>query len=435
VRHRRLRGKSASSQRPRRTADPAPTHSRIGIGEVGQMLAVAALAVRHVGNLTDKQQLAAEFPIRATRSEFDDFSANGRCGRKCTVRESGTRCAACSLSRLRRKLPNTGEWSTTPALEYRIDELARLSKLSNIDKHRRLTLVAWYVDLVYWAGPGPTSWHPAQYPGAALEDSSLLGHQVCEDEGNSTSPPTFDMRLTITDDPGSRQYPPTLADIPGKLGTSENLRRCRRRQGPDDDRPEDSLRLTFRSRQRVAPRASLSCHQASPRPLQLARFGCGESGMARSVIPTVIRDRRNQLQHRNRPIETPPAYCRPAACSVTEPGLLTPGSTSRLAEVSCREPHRHVLDSIDEIGPSLLTWPSSEMPGIHWASACSSTRSSSAARCLPRQNCCPPPNPTWGFGSRPMSNSRLEKAAIVGRSWSVQRDRRNSGGVRAGRLL
>jgi hypothetical protein len=31
------------------------------------------LAVRHVGNLTEKQQLAAEFPIRATRSEFDDF--------------------------------------------------------------------------------------------------------------------------------------------------------------------------------------------------------------------------------------------------------------------------------------------------------------------------------------------------------------------------
>jgi hypothetical protein len=64
--------------------------------------------------------------------------------------------------------------------------------------------VAWYVDLVYWAGPVPTSRHP-QYPGAGLEDGSLLGHQVCEDEGNSTSPPTFDMRLTITDDPGYRQ--------------------------------------------------------------------------------------------------------------------------------------------------------------------------------------------------------------------------------------
>ena len=97
------------------------------------------------------------------------------------------------------------EWSTTPAEEYKIDELARLSRLSNIDKHRRLTLVAWYADLVYWTGSRPTSWRPARYPEAGLEDGSLLGHQVCKDEGNSTLRPTFDMRLTITDDPGYRQ--------------------------------------------------------------------------------------------------------------------------------------------------------------------------------------------------------------------------------------
>ena len=36
---------------------------------------------------------------------------------------------------------------------------------------------------------------------------------------------------------------------------------------------------------------------------------------------------------------------------MTEPGLLTPGSASRLAAAGRREPHRHVLDSIDEIGP------------------------------------------------------------------------------------
>jgi hypothetical protein len=164
------------------------------------------LAVRHVGNLTEKQQLAAEFPIRATRSEFDDFFRERKVRQDMYgPRERDAMRCVQPFTTAEEAAEYGVEWSTTPAEEYRIHELARLSKLSNIDKHRRLTLVAWYVDLVYWAGPGPTSWHPAPHPGAGLEDSSLLGHQVCEDEGNSSSPPTFDMRLTITDDPGYRQ--------------------------------------------------------------------------------------------------------------------------------------------------------------------------------------------------------------------------------------
>jgi hypothetical protein len=164
------------------------------------------LAARQVGDLTEKQQLAAEFPIRATRTEFDSFFREWkvrqdmygprerdamRCVQPFAIAEEAAECGV--------------EWAATPAEEYKINELARLSKLSNIDKHRRLTLVAWYVDLVYWTGPRPTSWRPARYPEAGFEDGSLLGHQVCEDEGNSTSRPTFDMRLTITDDPGYRQ--------------------------------------------------------------------------------------------------------------------------------------------------------------------------------------------------------------------------------------
>ena len=173
------------------------------------------LAVRHVGNLTDKQQLAAEFPIRATRSEFDDFFRERKVRQDMYgPRERDAMRCVQPFTTAEEAAEYGVEWSTTPAEEYRIHELARLSKLSNIDKHRRLTLVAWYVDLVYWAGPGPTSWDPAQYPGAGLEDSSPLGHQVREDEGNSTSPPTFDMRLTITDDPGYRQ---DLASVIGRF--------------------------------------------------------------------------------------------------------------------------------------------------------------------------------------------------------------------------
>jgi hypothetical protein len=164
------------------------------------------LAVRHVGDLTEKQQLAAEFPIRATRPEFDGFFRERKVRQDMYGPRERDAIRCVQPFSLAEEAAEYGvEWATTPAEEYKINELARLNKLSNIDKHRRLTLVAWYVDLVYWTGPRSASWRPARYPEAGLEDCSLLGHQVCEDEGNSNSRPTFDMRLTITDDPGYRE--------------------------------------------------------------------------------------------------------------------------------------------------------------------------------------------------------------------------------------
>lgn len=138
------------------------------------------LAARNVGNLTEKQQRAAEFPIRATRAEFDGFFRERKVRQDMYGPRERDAMRCVQPFAIAEEAAEYGvEWPTTPAGEYKIDELARLSKLSNIDKHRRLTLVAWYVDLVYWTGPGPTSWHPVRYPEAGLEDGSLLGHQVC----------------------------------------------------------------------------------------------------------------------------------------------------------------------------------------------------------------------------------------------------------------
>jgi hypothetical protein len=164
------------------------------------------LAARHVGDLTEKQQLAAEFPIRATHAEFDGFFRERKVRQDMYgPRERDAMCCVQPFAIAEEAAEYGVEWATTPAQEYKINELARLNKLSNIDKHRRLTLVAWYVDLVYSTGPSSASWRPARYPEAGLEDGSLLGCQVCADEASSASRPTFDMRLTIADDPGHRQ--------------------------------------------------------------------------------------------------------------------------------------------------------------------------------------------------------------------------------------
>ena len=71
-----------------------------------------------------------------------------------------------------------------------------------------MSKVGRYLDSRLRASTGPARGRrrgPARHPEAGLEDGSLLGHQVREDESNPTSRPTFEMRLTITDDPGYRQ--------------------------------------------------------------------------------------------------------------------------------------------------------------------------------------------------------------------------------------
>lgn len=175
------------------------------------------LAQRYVGTLTEKQQLAAEFPIRATRAEFEDFFRERKVRQDMYGPRERDALRCVQPFAIAEEAAEYGvEWATSSAEEYKLNELARLSKLSNIDKHRRPTLVAWYVDLVYWTGSAPTSWHPAPNPEAGLEDGSVLGHQVCEGNGDSASRPTFDMRLTITDDPGYRQ------DLAGALKRWQN---------------------------------------------------------------------------------------------------------------------------------------------------------------------------------------------------------------------
>jgi hypothetical protein len=41
--------------------------------------------------------------------------------------------------------------------EYRWSEPYRLTQLSNLDTHRRLTLMAWWPDLVYWTSNGSSN--------------------------------------------------------------------------------------------------------------------------------------------------------------------------------------------------------------------------------------------------------------------------------------
>jgi hypothetical protein len=94
--------------------------------------------------------------------------------------------------------------------ETRYSELYRLNKLWNIDKHRRLALMAWWPDMIYWTSNGPSK--REMYRGnGTLENGSILYYMEGSDEGGSEV--IHEFNLTITDDPGFSREHPTNPDI------------------------------------------------------------------------------------------------------------------------------------------------------------------------------------------------------------------------------
>jgi hypothetical protein len=87
--------------------------------------------------------------------------------------------------------------------------VSRLAALSNIDKHRRLTMAAWWPDLLYWTSSGDTRRHLRLGDGT-VEDGSVLCYMVGHDPAGSDLRSEF--VLVLADDPAhkptSREYSP-----------------------------------------------------------------------------------------------------------------------------------------------------------------------------------------------------------------------------------
>lgn len=157
------------------------------------------------GNLTAAQERASEFPLRATPEKFEEFFSRNK-KRKGIFDDAARRAL-----RSAQPFALTEQWGRTigefdPDDEFLKDHLTRLHKVSRVDKHRRLPLVAWFPNTVYWPKPeGDVNLLWASNRLSHFEDGSLLGY-IREVDG-TTAPEVevfHDLHLALIDDPAYR---------------------------------------------------------------------------------------------------------------------------------------------------------------------------------------------------------------------------------------
>lgn len=90
-------------------------------------------------------------------------------------------------------------------------DLHRLDRLWNIDKHRRLNLLAWWPGLLWWSSDGDSQ--RRMYPGdGTLTDGSVLFYMEGEDPGFGTTV-EHDFNIVLTDDPAHLAEPGATKDV------------------------------------------------------------------------------------------------------------------------------------------------------------------------------------------------------------------------------
>ena len=80
--------------------------------------------------------------------------------------------------------------------QHRHSDFAAMHLLSNLDKHRRLALTAWWPDIVYWMTDGESNrrFEPGD---GTFDDGSIVGYVTGSDEGHPEV--VHDFSLTLSD--------------------------------------------------------------------------------------------------------------------------------------------------------------------------------------------------------------------------------------------
>ncbi len=159
--------------------------------------AAYGLARRNVGrDLTPAEEGACKFPIYGTKADLDAFLQGRHIPVLLGPSEDAIR--AVQPGALHDYLAQRGGIELhSRDEEVAYDSLMVLNRLTNIDKHRRLHVVTWWPDLVYWGSDNPTDrrWRWGRPP---FEDGAVLGVLI-DDPDHPEPPPELhhDMQLRV----------------------------------------------------------------------------------------------------------------------------------------------------------------------------------------------------------------------------------------------
>lgn len=191
-----------------RITRPVPVAVSTTVGDVlhNMRAALESLAFElarrsHAAPLTPAQEGASTFPICDSPASFDAFFK----GRKASLYDDRARAALRAVQPFvnleQAHLLGVG-LERTFREEFRWELLHRLDVLWNLDKHRRLALMAWWPDLFYWTSNSAAS--TTALPGeGTMADGSILLYL----EGSDCGQPVelqHKFNLVLTDDPAVR---------------------------------------------------------------------------------------------------------------------------------------------------------------------------------------------------------------------------------------
>lgn len=172
------------------------------------------LARHHVGTMSDAEEAATAFPICRDKTAFDQFFTAGRKGAlRARLYGDAERRALQSVQpfALTDEMRAVGvEPGTDAETDLLTDDAFVLNTLWNIDKHRRLPVLAWAIDGPVWF-PGDVTgcrWTQPASEHAPLGEGTVLG-ELHGPPASDRPPlePMFTIDLVLTDDPS---YPSPL---------------------------------------------------------------------------------------------------------------------------------------------------------------------------------------------------------------------------------
>jgi hypothetical protein len=149
--------------------------------------AIYGLTRRNVAReLTPAEEAAGQFPIYGVKTELDRFFQRRYIPELLGPNEDAIR--AVQPGALHDYLAVQGGTDLHPREEeVAYDSLTLLNRLTKIDKHRRLHVITWWPDLIYWGSDVPASrrWRWGQPP---FEDGAVLGILINDPERPGPSP-------------------------------------------------------------------------------------------------------------------------------------------------------------------------------------------------------------------------------------------------------